>query len=203
MTGLRSKQLMDTVRRRLRARRAHRVGDPRVARAAVAMVLAEGGNDAELLLIHRATRDADPWSGHMAFPGGRRDPGDADIVATAVRETREEVGLDLTNGGEVLGRLDELRAVARHRPLDLVITPIVFRLPAKAGLRLDPREVASAIWVPLRFFCEPEATGIYRRTLDGVESEYPCYEYEGYQIWGLTYRILEGFLRLVGGGSVR
>jgi 8-oxo-dGTP pyrophosphatase MutT (NUDIX family) len=182
---------------RLRDHRPHKEAGTPVARASVAMVLAESGDEVDLLLIHRATRDDDPWSGHMAFPGGRRDPGDADVVHTAVRETLEEVGIDLGGGGRLLAHLDELRAVARHRPLDLVITPVVFALARKQDPKPNPREVAGAIWVPLSFFHRPEATGVYRRTLDGVENQYPCYEYQGYQIWGLTYRILEGFLGLL------
>jgi 8-oxo-dGTP pyrophosphatase MutT (NUDIX family) len=182
---------------RLRDHRPHKEGGAPVARASVAMVLAESDGEVDLLLIHRAVRDDDPWSGHMAFPGGRRDPDDRDVVHTASRETLEEVGIDLDGEGKVLAHLDELRAVARHRPLDLVITPVVFALARKRDPQPNPREVGGAIWVPLSFFYKPEATGVYRRTLDGVESQYPCYEYQGYQIWGLTYRILEGFLGLL------
>jgi 8-oxo-dGTP pyrophosphatase MutT (NUDIX family) len=192
-----SASALETIRLRLRDHRPYKEGGAPVARASVAMVLAKSGSEADLLLIHRAVRDDDPWSGHMAFPGGRRHPDDPDVVHTAMRETLEEVGIDLGGHGRVLGRLDELRAVARHRPLDLVITPVVFALDRKLEPKPNPREVAGAIWVPLSFFYEPEATGVYRRTLDGVENQYPCYEYQGYQIWGLTYRILEGFLRLL------
>jgi 8-oxo-dGTP pyrophosphatase MutT (NUDIX family) len=175
------------------------IGEPLVARAAVALVLADNGADADVLFIRRATRDGDPWSGHIAFPGGRRDPDDRDIVATALRETREEVGLDLGSHGEMIGRLDDLRAVARHRPLDLVISPIVFALPGAANLDLDPREVESAAWIPLSFLAHPSSRAVHRRTLDGVESRYPAFSYEGYTIWGLTHRIVESFLGLVRG----
>jgi 8-oxo-dGTP pyrophosphatase MutT (NUDIX family) len=192
-----SRSPLATIQSRLRDHRPHKEEGTPAARASVAMVLAESGNEVDLLLIHRAVRDSDPWSGHMAFPGGRRDPDDADVVHTAVRETFEEVGIDLGGDASILGHLDELRAVARHRPLDLVITPVVFALRRKLEPKPNPREVAGAIWVPLSFFYKPEATGVYRRTLDGVENQYPCYEYRGYQIWGLTYRILEGFLDLL------
>jgi 8-oxo-dGTP pyrophosphatase MutT (NUDIX family) len=148
----------------------------------------------DLLLIQRAIRDDDPWSGHMALPGGRRDPDDADAVATASRETHEEVGVDLRRGAEVIGRLDELRAVARHRPLDLVISPIVFALRRPVTLTLSPREVDSAVWVPVSFFGSAAARATYSRTLDGIASNYPAFRYERYTIWGLTHRILEGFL---------
>jgi 8-oxo-dGTP pyrophosphatase MutT (NUDIX family) len=207
MIGEGSSSRLATIRLRLRDHQPHKEGGSPVARASVAIVLAESAGDVDLLLIHRAVRDDDPWSGHMAFPGGRRHPDDADVVHTAVRETFEEVGIDLAAGGIVLSHLDELRAVARHRPLDLVITPVVFALAHKVDPKPNPREVAGAIWVPLSFFYKPEATGVYRRTLDGMENQYPCYEYRGYQIWGLTYRILEGFLGLlpaaVDGADVR
>jgi 8-oxo-dGTP pyrophosphatase MutT (NUDIX family) len=192
--------MLSRIRDRLGGHEPTLIEDPRVARAAVAVVLHGSDEDVDLLLIQRATRNDDPWSGHIAFPGGRRDPGDPDVVHTAVRETREEVGIDLRANGEVLGRLDELRAMARHRPLDLVISPIVFALHAARELRLCEREVDSAIWVPLSFFGSSAARGVYRRTLDGVESEFPAYRYQRYTVWGLTQRILEGFLALLDEG---
>lgn len=192
-----SARSLDAIRGRLERHQPLRIGDARVARAAVALVLAGKIDDPEILLIRRATRDGDPWSGHIAFPGGRRNPDDADAVATALRETHEEVGIDVAAHGEVIGHLDELRAVARHRPLDLVISPVVCALLQPVELRLDPREVESAVWVPLSFLVEPSSRAVYRRTLDGVESQYPAYSYEGYTIWGLTHRIVEGFLEIV------
>jgi 8-oxo-dGTP pyrophosphatase MutT (NUDIX family) len=163
------------------------------------MVLHASRDDAQLLLIQRAHRDGDPWSGHMALPGGRRDPADVDLTRTAIRETQEEVGIDLEADAEVIGELDELRAVARFRPLDLVISPFVFRLERSVSLTLNAREVRSAIWVPVTFFHTPVAAGRYRRELDGIVTEFPCYRYQGYTIWGLTHRILENFLAIVGG----
>ena len=188
---------LEEIRARVAAYRPTLVDEQKVARASVAIVLGNGAQGVELLLIQRATRDNDPWSGHMALPGGRRDPDDADVVETAVRETREEVGIDLTVDAEPIGRLDELRAVARHRPLDLVISPIVFALRNAVQLTLSPREVESAVWVPLSFFWSPEARATYSRTLDGIASDYPAFRYDRYTIWGLTHRILEGFLRIV------
>lgn len=188
---------LEDIRARLTAYRPALIEEEKVARASVAMVLGEGRDGVELLLIQRATRDDDPWSGHMALPGGRRDPHDADVMATAVRETREEVGIDLAVDAEPIGRLDELRAIARHRPLDLVISPVVFALRHPVVLTLSPREVESAVWVPLSFFGSPGARATYSRTLDGVASNYPAFRYERYTIWGLTHRILEGFLSVL------
>jgi 8-oxo-dGTP pyrophosphatase MutT (NUDIX family) len=188
---------LEEIRARLSAHHPVLIDEQKVARASVALVLGERGDDVELLLIQRATRDDDPWSGHMALPGGRRDPDDHDVLATAVRETCEEVGIDLAADATPIGRLDELRAVARHRPLDLVISPVVFGLRGAVSLTLSPREVESAVWVPLSFFTSPQARATYSRTLDGVASEYPAFRYDRYTIWGLTHRILEGFLAIV------
>jgi 8-oxo-dGTP pyrophosphatase MutT (NUDIX family) len=188
---------LEDIRARLGAYRPALIEEERVARASVAMVLGNGAGGVELLLIQRATRDNDPWSGHMALPGGRRDPDDADVLATAMRETQEEVGIDLAADAEPIGRLDELRAIARHRPLDLVISPVVFALRRAVALTLSPREVESAVWVPLSFFWSPEARATYSRTLDGIASEFPAFRYDRYTIWGLTHRILEGFLAVL------
>ena len=187
------------IRARIAAYRPSVIDEPKVARAAVALVLGDVGAGVELLLIQRATRDDDPWSGHMALPGGRRAPDDADAVATATRETFEEVGVDLAADAEVVGRLDELRAVARHRPLDLVITPVVYALRRAVAVRPSPREVESAVWVPVSFLASADAVATYTRTLDGATSDYPAFRYQGYTIWGLTHRILQGFLEIVGG----
>jgi 8-oxo-dGTP pyrophosphatase MutT (NUDIX family) len=188
---------VEQIRSRLATYTASRISEAKVARASVALVLGQGEAGVELLLIQRATRDGDPWSGHMALPGGRRDPSDPDVVATAMRETREEVGIDLQADAEPIGRLDELRAIARHRPLDLVISPLVFALRRPARLTLSPREVESAVWVPLTFLASSAAHATYTRTLDGIESELPAFRYDRYTIWGLTHRILSGFLEIV------
>src|SRR5262245_53024880 len=117
----------------LRERQAARVEDEGLKRAAVAVVLRDAPAGFEILFIRRAEHPQDPWSGQIAFPGGRSEPGDADLRATAIRETAEELGLDLEAGAEYLGALDELRAMARMRPMNLAIAPFVFRLRADAA----------------------------------------------------------------------
>jgi 8-oxo-dGTP pyrophosphatase MutT (NUDIX family) len=169
-------------------------GDAR--HAAVALVFRDGAEGGlELLFIRRAEHEKDPWSGHMGFPGGRTEPGDPDLQATAVRETLEETGLDLAGDGERLGALDEVRALARGRPVDLVIAPFVYRLrPRLEGA--PSHEVVSLHWLPLAQLTEPGARSTLQYSFEESVLELPCLRVDGLVIWGLTYRMFES-LRLV------
>lgn len=188
---------IDTIQERLAQHRPVVVDTSGYARAAVAIVLRAGDSGAEFIVIHRAHRRGDPWSGHMALPGGRAHPGDRDLFATAVRETREEVGVDLDRDGQLLGHLDDLRAVGRGRPLDLIIRPYVCALHAPVMLTPNAHEVQSAFWIPLASLRRHEALGTYRHTLNGHELEHPAFVFAGHTIWGLTHRILSGFLEVL------
>lgn len=164
-----------------------------VARAAVAAILRDpgGGGDAELLFIRRAERHGDPWSGHVAFPGGRADPGDASLTATAVRETREEVGIDLEAHGALLAELPELHAIAHGKRAGLLITPFVFALARDVPLTFDHAEVAEALWAPFGPLARREKAGLMPYTIEGRSIELPFLDVEGRVLWGLTYRMLE------------
>jgi 8-oxo-dGTP pyrophosphatase MutT (NUDIX family) len=157
-------------------------------RAAVAAVLREAGPDLELLFIRRAEDPRDRWSGQMAFPGGRSEPGDSDLVATAVRETTEEIGLDLNAQGELLGGLDEVHAIALGRPVDLSITPFVFRLQGKAHLTLSA-EVTSLHWLPLDDLLGERHLSTFEFVHDGIPLRLPCLHVGDVVIWGLTFRM--------------
>ena len=175
---------------------------PAPPRAAVAAILRDGGAGAEVLFIRRAERPGDPWSGHMAFPGGRRDEADPDLYATAVRETREEVGIDLDAHGTLLGRLPDLEAVVRSRPVGLLITPFVFALEREVPFTFDAEEVAGALWAPLAPLARGAGAGtvVYQR--EGATLELPCWHVEGHVVWGLTYRMLQMLFEAVRQGSV-
>ncbi|MBM4244625.1 MAG: CoA pyrophosphatase [Deltaproteobacteria bacterium] len=170
-----------------------------VMRAAVALVVAPDGDELAALLIERAQHPLDPWSGHMAFPGGRHDATDPSLERTAIRETLEEVGIDLMRHGRFVTRLDELQAQARGRNLDMVISPFLFFLDRARETTPDTSEVAGTLWVPLRVFRDERHQGTTHFSRDGFGADFPAFLYQGKTIWGLTYRILSGFLELVRG----
>jgi len=165
-------------------------------RAAVAAVLRSGEGGVELLFIHRSDDPRDPWSGHMAFPGGREEPRDADPLAAVLRETREEVGLDLLSVAKQIGRLSDVAAIGRGRPLNMVINPFVFA--ADSVLRLTPNhEVAEVVWVPTAFLADHRNRESMEYQRDGLSLELPCYRYRDHLIWGLTLGMVDELLSLV------
>jgi 8-oxo-dGTP pyrophosphatase MutT (NUDIX family) len=184
---------MTTLATRLRARGAP---DADVAttdkEAAVAAILrARDGADAEILLIRRAVNPGDPWSGHMAFPGGRRDPDDASLLATAIRETREEVGLDLAIHGDVLARLPDVAAIAKGKRIGMNIAAFVFALRHEGEALLAPNdEVAETVWAPLGPLARGERAGVYPYRYEGIDLELPSIDVGGRIVWGLTHKML-------------
>jgi 8-oxo-dGTP pyrophosphatase MutT (NUDIX family) len=177
----------------LSTRTPRRVEKPGVMETAVALILAPGARGLEALFIRRAEREGDPWSGHIALPGGRRDPGDADRLATAVRETAEEVGVAL-NASCLLGALDDLHPSTPRLPA-LVISPYAFGLPARPATRLSD-EVSGVIWLPLSELRACAGKAVIR--VQGADREVDCFRTDDLVIWGLTYRIVTGFLPLLG-----
>ncbi len=166
-----------------------------VFEAGVTVVL-RTADELELLLIERVERPGDPWSGHMALPGGRRDPRDADLRATALRETAEEVGVTLDPDRDVIGRLDDLHPSSRRLP-PLVIAPFVAAVGPRVEAVPDPVEVAAAVWIPLSHLRDEAALSEVLVELEGGRRAFPSFRYQRYEIWGLTFRILEQFLEVV------
>jgi len=161
------------------------------------MVLREVGEGLELLFIRRAEDPRDPWSGQVAFPGGRAEPEDPSLQVTAVRETAEEVGLDLAACGECLGALDEVQARAKMQLLNLAIAPYVFRLAG--GPTAEPRsEVKSVHWLALDDLLGPERRSTMEYVHEGLRMEFPCLRVGELVIWGLTYRMLMGLRERLG-----
>jgi 8-oxo-dGTP pyrophosphatase MutT (NUDIX family) len=156
--------------------------------AAVAVILVERAPEGlALLLIRRAERAGDPWSGHMGLPGGRRGDADTDLLETAIRESREEVGVGLTRA-QLLGTLDD---VAPRTPVlpPVAVRPFVFALPQEPTLALNG-EIAGAGWVSVAGMLDPAA----RRTVEvdsrGGRRFVPAYVTTAGVVWGMTERIL-------------
>ena len=180
-----------------RALRDHRPTSDQAAEArpaAVALILLEGSQGLETLFIRRAVRAGDPWSGQVALPGGRRDPADPDLLATAIRETREETGVELS-GAERLGVLDDLFPRTPTLP-PVVVRPFVFGLATRPAL-IPSQEVERAFWLPLARFSESGVRRDVVLTVGGSERAFPAYLFGDEVIWGMTERILTPFLTLV------
>lgn len=152
----------------------------------------------EALFIRRSTREDDPWSGQMAFPGGRFDTEDGSLKHTAIRETLEEIGLDLARQGEYLGALAALEPMRSAPPRKMVIEPHCFLVRGNPALTLDTREVAQAMWLPLGPMISGETHTATEYFFDGKSRLFAGFETPGDQpIWGLTYRILERLFLLL------
>lgn len=159
--------------------------------AAVAVVLRYRESDGpEVLIIRRTEHPGDPWSGHLAFPGGREEEADATLRDTAIRETWEEVGIDLRATADAWGRLHDVQAIARAKRIDLVIVPFVFCLRAQVEVRPDPSEVAATYWAPLAPMVAGEVDAVRPYVHEGRPLELPAFRLEDRLIWGLTHRML-------------
>jgi 8-oxo-dGTP pyrophosphatase MutT (NUDIX family) len=164
--------------------------------SAVAAILHPADCGTELLFIHRAEDPRDPWSGHMAFPGGRLDASDDTTLAAALRETREEIGLDLERTGESIGRLSDVSAVGRGRPVSMVITPFVFVVEDVPPL-VPNHEVAAVVWVPTEFLADHSNLETMEYQRAGLSLDLPCYRYKDHLIWGMTLGMVDELLSLV------
>ena len=160
-------------------------------RAAVAIVLDDTSADARVLLMQRAERVGDPWSGHIALPGGGFDARDPDLLATAIREANEELALELVNA-RLLGNLETLSPMSSG-PQGIEVTPFVFVVDHA----LDPRpgpEAVGAFWLPLALAASGAIDSTY--TFPNTDRQFPAWTYDHHVIWGLTWRILRNLIEL-------
>jgi 8-oxo-dGTP pyrophosphatase MutT (NUDIX family) len=153
--------------------------------------------DPHVLLMKRADRAGDPWSGHVSFPGGRFEAGDADLRATAIRETREELGIDLAGAG-FLGALEPIVTTGRStRPLPATaVAPFVFVETAPLAPVPGP-EATSVFWLPIARAAAGAFDGELQYNHLGVPMTFPCWNYEGYVVWGMTFRMLRTLIETV------
>ena len=166
----------------------------RFARASVALIFRRMENaHEELLFIQRARREGDPWSGDMAFPGGRLQPEDESARAAAERETLEETGMDLCRHGRYVTRLSDLITRHHSRLRPMVVTPYVFEWHGSRTI-LPNHEVERAVWVPLDYLAAGEnQSWLPWRTPLGTLNM-PCCRYQDACIWGLSYSMLQELL---------
>ena len=156
--------------------------------ASVSMIVRDRTSPS-VLLIRRADHPGDPWSGQIAFPGGKMQPEDRTARDTAVRETLEEVGVDLDRSARFLG----YGAVTTTHTGSMDVVPSVFEL--KEGVVIRPNdEVASYRWVYLEDLLSPEARSTYRFNFQGKPVEMPAFVAGDYVVWGLTHRILTSMM---------
>lgn len=161
--------------------------------AAVSVVL-RSAEELELLLIKRARMEGDPWSGHMALPGGRRDETDENLLDTAIRETREEVSISLSDSGSIhLGRLEKVSPQSARLP-SLSIHPFVFGVAGATEGEPDPREVKRLHWISVDRLRDPETQDSVEIELWNEVRDFPCFRVGGEPVWGLTHEILTQFL---------
>jgi 8-oxo-dGTP pyrophosphatase MutT (NUDIX family) len=164
---------------------------PDVARCAAVAVVLHDEPSPRVLLMKRVERAGDPWSGHISLPGGRYQASDGDLLVTAIRETREELGIDL-EGTRMLGSLSTLHPMASG-PRGIQVTPVVFATRAALEPVCGP-EALAAFWLPLDLAASGALDGTHR--IPTSPMEFPSWTYEGHVIWGLTRRILGTVLEL-------
>ena len=141
------------------------------------------------LLIRRVDRSGDPWSGQVAFPGGKREQSDASFRATAEREAMEEVGISLAEGG----RFEGYGGMLRTHTGEMDVVPAVFSLTGAVPV-VTNREVASYRWVEWKTLSSPEAAARYRMESGGRPVDLPAISIGDYVVWGLTHRIISSLL---------
>ena len=170
--------------------------EPRSGRAAVAIMVREGQEATELLMIRRATREGDPWSGHMGFPGGRRDPEDPSNFSCALRETEEELGVDLSQWGAPLGELSDVNTGWRKDRPEMLVTPFIFSVSELPELTPND-EVDDVVWVPLHFLMDESNREPLEWEWKGQKMETDSYLYDCYRIWGLSLLMIDEMMGLL------
>ena len=150
----------------------------------------------QMLFIKRADKDGDPWSGHMAFPGGHKEPSDNSLQHAAMRETMEEIGLSLDNA-DYLGPLNHQVAQPRGRVLDMLIAPHAFQIDGDPVFAPN-YEVAEVVWTSIAPMARNEIHDTETKPMAGTPTVFNGYRLErGHFVWGLTYRILKTFFSTI------
>jgi 8-oxo-dGTP pyrophosphatase MutT (NUDIX family) len=184
------------LRQAIEKRTVQRQARSAVIREAAVALLIRPREQLEILLIKRAIQERDPWSGQMALPGGRRDDSDMDLLDTAIRETAEEVGIEI-GPADLIGALDEVAPRTPRLP-PITIAPYVFTVSPETTADIQAAEVEMGLWVPVADLRNDAAASEILIELEEGAKAFPSLRYGDHVIWGLTHRILIQFLDLHG-----
>ncbi len=196
LDNLRNYPVIARLEQRLENHQAVEVYESGVRRAAVALMLrlGERTNEPEIFFIQRAHYETDPWSGQVAFPGGREESNDESLAHTAIRETFEETGIDIAARGEVIGQLDDLRPRVVRLPA-VIVRPFVVLISSHPEPVLSD-EVATSFWVPLSSLQDDTGWRDTIVTAGGTEFTRRAFHHGEFVVWGMTERILSRFLEM-------
>lgn len=173
------------------------ISEAGVRRAGVAILIRLGADDnPEVFFIQRSEYEGDPWSGHIAFPGGREELCDESLYETAARETMEETGIDIRVHGELLGALDDIRPRTVRLPA-MIVRPFVALLTNSPQPVLSD-EVANSFWVPLPVLMDRSVWRDTTVAAGGQEISRFAFHHEGYVVWGMTEVMLSRLLAILG-----
>ncbi len=169
--------------------------------AAVAVVFAWPLTQCEphLFLIKRTIRQTDPWSGHVSFPGGRKNYNDQSLLQTSIRETFEEIGVNLSDEAQFVGALKEVIRHNERLSKTIKVSPYLFFLESEVNFKLDFQEVEKVVRVPLSYLLNkkfqvkffPLSSCFLIDRLNGWESIL----YQGEVIWGITFEVLSALIQ--------
>ncbi|HIG41250.1 MAG TPA: CoA pyrophosphatase [Gammaproteobacteria bacterium] len=189
---------IENIHRSLNAAQPDDTGPVANARhAAVAAILRPNAESTEALFILRATKDGDPWSGQMAFPGGHYEPRDGSLRVTAERETQEEIGLDLVRDAKYLGKIPDVKANPRGQNIEMIVSPYIYVLENPNPTIALNYEVAEVLWGSLNDMYSGESVTRHNFSVFGREQAFPGYSVGDQVVWGLTLRMLDHFFTML------
>ena len=169
------------------------ISDEQGANASVILLLKLEGGRLNVLFVKRVENPADPWSGQMALPGGKREARNEDLKATVTRETLEETGISLLSNCRFLGVMSAVHS--RPRP-EIKVLPFVVLVEDEPAIMLNEKELERYFWIPV------EELVRNRTTMKFSFGEFPAFIVRGIIIWGLTYRIVESLIRCLETGML-